>query len=168
MEQLLSEQRNRASERVDRVSTVELLEIINREDQTVADAVSREIPRIVAAVDAIVERFRQSGRMFYLGAGTSGRLGVLDAAECPPTFGTPAERVQGLLAGGEAAIFRASEGSEDDPRAGQSDLEAPGFRPPRRPCGNHRQRTDTLRAGGGGLCSVARSSHRGTKLQPRE
>ena len=129
MEQLLSEEKNRASERIDRVSTVELLQIINREDQTVADAVSQEIPRIAAAVDAIVERFRQSGRLFYLGAGTSGRLGVLDAAECPPTFGTPAERVQGLLAGGEAAIFRASEGSEDDPKAGQADLEARGFGP---------------------------------------
>ena len=67
--------------------------------------------------------------MFYIGAGTSGRLGVLDAAECPPTFGTPAERVQGLLAGGESAIFRASEGSEDDPKAGQADLEARGFGP---------------------------------------
>ena len=129
MEQLLSEEKNRASERIDRVSTVELLQIINREDQTVADAVKQEIPRIAAAVDAIVERFRQCGRLFYIGAGTSGRLGVLDAAECPPTFGTPAERVQGLLAGGEAAIFRASEGSEDDPKAGQADLEARGFGP---------------------------------------
>jgi N-acetylmuramic acid 6-phosphate etherase len=129
MEQLLSEEKNRASERIDRVSTVELLQIINREDQTVADAVSQEIPRIAAAVDAIVERFRQSGRLFYLGAGTSGRLGVLDATECSPTFGTPAERVQGLLAGGESAIFRASEGSEDDPKAGQADLEARCFGP---------------------------------------
>ncbi len=129
MEQLLTEEKNRASQRIDRVSTVELLQIINREDQTVADAVNLEIPRIAAAVDAIVERFKQGGWLFYIGAGTSGRLGVLDAAECPPTFGTPAERVQGLLAGGEAAVFRAAEGSEDDPKAAQADLEARGFGP---------------------------------------
>ena len=129
MEQLLTEEQNHASERIDRVSTVELLEIINREDQTVADAVKQEIPRIAAAVNAIVQRFKLGGRLFYVGAGTSGRLGVLDAAECPPTFGTPAERVQGLLAGGEAAIFRASEGSEDDPKAGRADLEGRGFGP---------------------------------------
>ena len=129
MEQLLTEEKNRASERIDRVSTLELLHIINREDQAVADVVMREIPRIAAAVDAIAQRFRQGGRLFYIGAGTSGRLGVLDAAECSPTFGTPAERVQGLLAGGEAAMFRASESSEDDPKAGQADLEACGFSP---------------------------------------
>lgn len=127
MEQLLTEERNHASERIDRVSTVKLLEIINREDQTVAKAVKQEVTHIAAAVEAIVEHFQLGGRLFYIGAGTSGRLGVLDAAECPPTFGTSSEQVQGLLAGGESAVFRASEGSEDNSEAAQTDLETRSF-----------------------------------------
>jgi N-acetylmuramic acid 6-phosphate etherase len=89
--------------------------------------VAGEIPRICEAVDRIVERIQSGGRLFYLGAGTSGRLGVLDAAECPPTFHVPPALVQGVMAGGEAALARATEASEDDPQAGQADLCARGF-----------------------------------------
>lgn len=86
-----------------------------------------EIPRIAEAVDRIVERIREGGRLFYIGAGTSGRLGVLDAAECPPTFYVSSDLVQGIIAGGETALARATEASEDDPEAGRRDLEARGF-----------------------------------------
>jgi N-acetylmuramic acid 6-phosphate etherase len=93
----------------------------------VADAVASEIPAIARAVDAIVASFRQGGRLFYIGAGTSGRLGVLDASECPPTFGVPAAMVQGIIAGGAPALSRATEASEDDPASGARDLSASGF-----------------------------------------
>jgi N-acetylmuramic acid 6-phosphate etherase len=126
LERLLTEQRNPESERIDAVPTAELLHIINREDQTVALAVEREIPNIAAALDAIAERYQRGGRLFYVGAGTSGRLGVLDAAECPPTFGVAPERVQGVIAGGEAAVARATEASEDRPEAGAEDLKQRG------------------------------------------
>lgn len=129
LEDLLTEQRNPASERIDAQSTRELLEIVNQEDQKVAPAVREQIPQIAAAVDAIVERFQRGGRLFYVGAGTSGRLGALDAAECPPTFGVSPDRVQALLAGGEAAMFRATEASEDRYEAGESDLRHRDFRP---------------------------------------
>jgi N-acetylmuramic acid 6-phosphate etherase len=127
LERLLSEQRNPESERIDAVSTAELLAIINREDRKVALAVEREIPNIAAALDAIAERYQRGGRLFYIGAGTSGRLGVLDAAECPPTFGVAPDRVQGVLAGGEAAVARATEASEDHPEAGEADLKQRRF-----------------------------------------
>jgi N-acetylmuramic acid 6-phosphate etherase len=127
LERLLSEQRNPESERIDAVSTTELLAIINREDQKVALAVEREIPNIAAALDAIAERYQRGGRLFYVGAGTSGRLGVLDAAECPPTFGVAPDRVQGVLAGGAAAVARATEASEDHPEAGEADLKQRGL-----------------------------------------
>src|SRR5437867_1937354 len=100
---------------------------MNAEDKKVAPAVEREIPRIASAVDAIVEVFRRGGRLFYIGAGTSGRLGVLDASECPPTFDASPEMVQGIIAGGEAALSRAVEASEDRPEAGEADLRARGF-----------------------------------------
>jgi N-acetylmuramic acid 6-phosphate etherase len=127
LERLLTEQRNAESERIDAVSTTELLEIINREDQKVALAVEREIPKIAAALDAIAERYQRGGRLFYVGAGTSGRLGVLDAAECPPTFGVAPERVQGVIAGGDTAVVRATEASEDRPEAGAADLKQRGL-----------------------------------------
>jgi N-acetylmuramic acid 6-phosphate etherase len=127
LERLLTEQRNPESERIDAVSTAELLQIINREDQKVALAVEQEIPNIAAALDAIAERYQRGGRLFYAGAGTSGRLGVLDAAECPPTFGVAPERVQGVIAGGDAAVVRATEASEDQPEAGQADLKRRGL-----------------------------------------
>jgi N-acetylmuramic acid 6-phosphate etherase len=101
---------------------------MNAEDRRVPEAVARVIPAVARAVEIIVERVRAGGRLFYLGAGTSGRLGVLDAAECPPTFNVPPELVQGIIAGGEAALARATEASEDDPALGARDLRARGFK----------------------------------------
>jgi N-acetylmuramic acid 6-phosphate etherase len=127
LERLLTEQRNPASRDIDAKTTLEILEIINGEDQKVASAVEREIPQIAKAVDGIVAAIERGGRLFYIGAGTSGRLGVLDAAECPPTFNVSPELVQGIIAGGEAALARATEASEDDPELGKRDLLANGF-----------------------------------------
>jgi len=127
LEKLLTEQTNPASASIDTLSTEGVLRIMNAEDRKVAGAVEREIPAIARAVDAIVEAFERGGRLFYLGAGTSGRLGVLDASECPPTFNVPPEMVQGIIAGGEAALSQATETSEDDPAIGARDLEARGF-----------------------------------------
>ncbi len=127
LDRLLTEQVNPASSDIDSKPTVEVLRLINGQDQAVARAVEKEIPRIAEAVDAIVERLRKRGRLFYIGTGTSGRLGVLDAAECPPTFHVPPEMVQGIIAGGEAALARATEASEDDPESGKRDLAARGF-----------------------------------------
>ncbi len=129
LKDLLTEQRNPASEHIDRLPTAELLHVINHEDQTVALAVEKEIPRITQAVDAIVERFSRGGRLYYAGAGTSGRLGVLDAAECPTTFGVAPDRVQAVVAGGDAAVFRAAEGAEDRHENGEADLRRKGLRP---------------------------------------
>lgn len=126
---LLTEQANPASAQIDRLSTEEMLRVIGAEDHKVADAVAAEIPRIARAVDGIVEAFRNGGRLFYIGAGTSGRLGVLDAAECPPTFNVSPDLVQGIIAGGEPALARATETTEDDPAIGVHDLHARGFRP---------------------------------------
>jgi len=127
LENLLTEQRNPASASIDSLPTEDVLRIINAEDRKVAAAVEREIPAIARAVDAIVAAFERGGRVFYLGAGTSGRLGVLDASECPPTFNVPPEMVQGIMAGGEAALSRATEATEDDPATGARDLLARGF-----------------------------------------
>ena len=127
LEKLLTEQPNPASAGIDAVPTEEMLRIINAEDRGVAEAVGREIPHIARGVDAIVKTFEAGGRLFYLGAGTSGRLGVLDASECPPTFSVPPEMVQGIIAGGENALSRATEVSEDDPALGAGDLSSRGF-----------------------------------------
>jgi N-acetylmuramic acid 6-phosphate etherase len=124
---LLTEQTNPASASIDALPTEEVLRIVNAEDRKVAEAVEREIPAIALAVDAIVAAFERGGRLFYIGAGTSGRLGVLDAAEIPPTFSAPAEMVQGIIAGGEAALSRATETTEDNPALGVNDLRARGF-----------------------------------------
>jgi N-acetylmuramic acid 6-phosphate etherase len=129
LEKLLTEQSNPASASIDTVPTEEVLRIINSEDRKVAEAVEREIPAIARAVDAIVEAFEHGGRLFYIGAGTSGRLGVLDASECPPTFSVPPDMVQGIIAGGESALSRATETTEDDPAIGSRDLLARGFQP---------------------------------------
>lgn len=126
-EALLTEQPNPASAAIDTVPTEEMLRIINAEDRKVAEAVGREIPAIARAVDAIVGGMEKGGRLFYIGAGTSGRLGVLDASECPPTFSVSPEVVQGVIAGGEAALTRATEATEDDPASGARDLLARGF-----------------------------------------
>jgi N-acetylmuramic acid 6-phosphate etherase len=127
LEKLLTEQQNPASAAIDTLSTEEALRIINAEDHKVAAAVEREIPAIARAVDTIAAAFERGGRLFYIGAGTSGRLGVLDASECPPTFSAPPEMVQGIMAGGEAALSRATETTEDDPAIGGRDLMARGF-----------------------------------------
>jgi len=124
---LATEARNPASTRLDTLSTLEMLGVMNDEDARVAAAVRAELPAIALAVDAIAERFRQGGRLFYIGAGTSGRLGVLDASECPPTFSVPTDLVQGLIAGGDRALRLSSEHSEDSPEEGARDLAAAGF-----------------------------------------
>jgi N-acetylmuramic acid 6-phosphate etherase len=124
---LLTEQANPASAEIDKLSTPEMLRVINTEDAGVAAAVAAELPQIARAVDGITETFERGGRLFYIGAGTSGRLGVLDASECPPTFNVPPDLVQGIIAGGEAALSRATETTEDDPAIGVRDLREHGF-----------------------------------------
>jgi N-acetylmuramic acid 6-phosphate etherase len=124
---LTTESRNPQSEHIDELSTLEMLTVINHEDATVAAAVASELPAIATAVDTIAERFAQGGRLFYIGAGTSGRLGVLDASECPPTFSVPPALFQGLIAGGDSALRNSSEHSEDSPEEGARDLAAAGF-----------------------------------------
>jgi len=113
-----TEKRNRASENIDKLSTKQIVNLINTEDALVPTAVARQHKQIAAAIDLIVSRFRKGGRLFYVGAGTSGRLGVLDAAECPPTFGVSPSLVQGIIAGGRRALVRAIEGAEDCARDG--------------------------------------------------
>jgi N-acetylmuramic acid 6-phosphate etherase len=127
LENLLTELVNPASDGIDALPTGRILEIINAADRQVADAVARELPAIGRAVDAIVAAIQRGGRLMYIGAGTSGRLGVLDAAECPPTFSADAELVQGIMAGGEQALARATETTEDDPAIGARDLRGRGF-----------------------------------------
>ena len=119
---LPTEARNPRSERLDQMSTLEMLLVINDEDATIASTVRAAIPQIAALVDAVAERFARGGRLFYLGAGTSGRLGVLDASECPPTFSVEPGLFVGLIAGGDGALRRSSEASEDSPEAGARDL----------------------------------------------
>lgn len=113
LDTLMTEQVNPRTKNIDQKSTEDLLALINAEDQTVPHAVAKVIPAIAQAVDGIVERMKQGGRLFYVGAGTSGRLGVLDASECPPTYGTAPDLVQAIMAGGESAVFRSAEGVED-------------------------------------------------------
>lgn len=117
---LTTEQINRKSSHIDVCTTTEILEIINEEDMLVPMAVKSEIANIAEAVDAIVSRIKNGGRLFYIGAGTSGRIGILDASECPPTFGTDPELVQGIIAGGQEAIMKAVEGAEDNEELGRS------------------------------------------------
>ncbi len=119
---VLTEQRNPRSLDIDTMGPGELVQLINTEDATVAAAVARESERIADAVELVVDRLRRGGRLIYVGAGTSGRLGVLDASECPPTFGTDPEMIQGVIAGGYGALVRAREGAEDDRDAGGADL----------------------------------------------
>ena len=127
LDKLTTEQRNPATEHIDELPTLDMVTLINTEDKKVAEAVGKILPEIAQAVDLIAERLQKGGRLFYMGAGTSGRLGILDAVECPPTYGTDYEMVQGLIAGGATAIFRAKEGAEDDPQLGRADLEEAGF-----------------------------------------
>ena len=127
LDDLLTEQSYPGSPELDSLPTPMILGLINAADAEVAGAVGREIPRIALAVDAIANVLGRGGHLYYMGAGTSGRMGVLDAAECPPTFHVPPALVRGLIAGGEAALTRATEASEDDPVAGARDLLAAGF-----------------------------------------
>jgi N-acetylmuramic acid 6-phosphate etherase len=120
---LLTEQRNPASTELDSLSTTEILKLINSQDKLVALAVEHEIPYIASAVEIIVSAFRNGGRLIYVGAGTSGRLGVVDASECPPTFGTEPGMVRGLIAGGNAAMFQAQEGAEDNENQAVTDMD---------------------------------------------
>src|SRR5688572_919357 len=122
----LTEQRNPRSTQIDQLSTLEIVDLINAEDRMVAQAVGEEREQIARCVDLVVETFRNGGRLFYIGAGTSGRLGVLDASEMPPTYGTDPELVQGIIAGGYAALVRAQEGAEDLPESGARDLDDRG------------------------------------------
>ena len=121
---LPTEARNPRSAHMDELPTLALLELINDEDATIAAAVRAALPRVAEAVDAIAERFARGGRLFYVGAGTSGRLGVLDASECPPTFSVPPSLFVGLIAGGDSALRKSSEASEDSPGEGAADLAA--------------------------------------------
>jgi N-acetylmuramic acid 6-phosphate etherase len=126
-EHLLTETRHPDSARIDQLSTREMLEVINAADRSVADAVHAELSRIAQAVDGIAERLQRGGRLFYTGAGTSGRLGVLDASECPPTFNVDPGLVVGLIAGGDYALRHSIEGAEDDANQGAEDLKAYGL-----------------------------------------
>ncbi|MEX2176848.1 MAG: N-acetylmuramic acid 6-phosphate etherase [Pirellulaceae bacterium] len=127
MSQPTTEARNPASERIDTLSPLEIVQLMSAEDALVPRAVEREAAAIARAVEAIAGRLRAGGRLVYLGAGTSGRLGVLDASECPPTFSTPPEMVVGLIAGGYGALTRAVEGAEDHPETAVEDLQAIGL-----------------------------------------
>jgi N-acetylmuramic acid 6-phosphate etherase len=121
-----TEQENPRTVEIDKLPTIEAIRLINEEDKKVASAVEKVLPEIAASVDKIVERLKNGGRLFYVGTGTSGRLGVLDASEIPPTFGVSYDLVQGIMAGGYDALYKASEASEDDKEAGKFDLQNRG------------------------------------------
>lgn len=122
LNKIATEQRNEETIHIDKLSTVEMVRLINREDQKVALAVEKETENIARAVDLIADRLSKGGRLIYLGCGTSGRLGILDAAECPPTYSTDPDQVIGVIAGGTGAIFKAIEGAEDNKELGAEDL----------------------------------------------
>ncbi|MCC8457629.1 N-acetylmuramic acid 6-phosphate etherase [Photorhabdus aegyptia] len=124
---MVTESRNPASANIDTLPTLEMLKLINDEDKKVALAVEQTLPKIAEIVDKIAEAFRQGGRLIYIGAGTSGRLGILDASECPPTYGAKPEQVVGLIAGGHQAILSAVENAEDNQQLGVNDLQALNF-----------------------------------------
>src|SRR6185503_16848323 len=123
----ITEQENPRTANLSSLPISEIVRLMNEEDAMVSVAVARVLPQVVESVTGIVARLTQGGRLFYIGTGTSGRLGVLDASECPPTFGVSPDLVQGVIAGGYDACFRAVEASEDDGEAAQQDLKARGF-----------------------------------------
>ncbi|WNO60042.1 N-acetylmuramic acid 6-phosphate etherase [Rheinheimera sp. MMS21-TC3] len=127
LEAMASESRHPDTWDLDQLSSLEIVEKINQQDQTIATAVATCLPQIAQVVDKIVTVFRQGGRLIYIGAGTSGRLGILDAVECPPTFSVPATQVIGLIAGGDKAIYKAVEGAEDNLDLAKADLEQINF-----------------------------------------
>ncbi|MEQ4676230.1 N-acetylmuramic acid 6-phosphate etherase [Providencia vermicola] len=122
LSKMVTESRNAASTHIDQLPTLQMLQVINNEDKQVPLAVEKVLPEIAQLVDKVADAFLNGGRLIYSGAGTSGRLGILDASECPPTYGTPHEQVIGLIAGGHQAIFRAVENAEDKPELGEQDL----------------------------------------------
>lgn len=124
LDRLVTEGRLQESLAIDQVSTLEMVRIINEQDKQVALAVEKELPNIARAIDLIAERLRAGGRLFYVGAGTSGRLGILDASEIPPTYGAPPDLVQGIIAGGREAVFTTQEGAEDSREQGAADIAA--------------------------------------------
>lgn len=124
---LTTEKTNKNSRHLDRMTTREIVRVINDEDKTVPFAVERELDDISRAIDLIADRLRDGGRLIYIGAGTSGRLGIIDATECPPTYGVSPELIQGVIAGGHPAMFRSSEGMEDVAEDAAADLDAVGF-----------------------------------------
>lgn len=128
LKDLVTESRLPESSRLDRLTTRQILNLINKEDHKVAPAVRKTIPQIEKAVDLLVESFRSGGRLFFIGAGTSGRLGVLDASECPPTFGTRPSMVTGIIAGGRRTLVRSREGIEDDRESARLDVRKHGVR----------------------------------------
>ncbi|MEI3084867.1 MAG: N-acetylmuramic acid 6-phosphate etherase [Oscillospiraceae bacterium] len=119
---LATERRNPRSRDIDRLTTAEMVSLINSEDKKVADAVEKVCPQIAAAIDLIYARMKRGGRLIYCGCGTSGRLGILDASECPPTYSVPPETVQAVIAGGRGAVFNAVEGAEDSAELGKEDM----------------------------------------------
>src|SRR5438874_6978527 len=127
LDHLQTEGRNPAAANLDELSALEIVRLMNAEDAQVAAAVATQAEPIARAIDLIADRLRQGGRLIYVGAGTSGRLGVLDATECPPTFNAPPEQVIGVIAGGPAALTRAVEGAEDRPEQAEPDLRAIGL-----------------------------------------
>ncbi len=129
LQKIATEQRNPNTTHIDTLPTLEMVRLINQEDQKVALAVAQVAPEIARAIDVITRQLSQGGRLFYAGCGTSGRLGILDAVECPPTYSTDPELVQAIIAGGYPAIFRAVEGAEDDFDLGRRDLQERGFAP---------------------------------------
>ncbi|MFC2132143.1 N-acetylmuramic acid 6-phosphate etherase [Bacteroidota bacterium] len=132
---LHTEQKNPRTENIDLCSAYDILDLINKEDMLIALAVREELGNIEKAVDGIIAGFKYGGRLFYVGAGTSGRLGILDASECPPTFGSEPEMVQGIIAGGKEAVFRAQEGAEDKPENGANEIIERNIKPPDIVCG---------------------------------
>jgi N-acetylmuramic acid 6-phosphate etherase len=129
LNELTTEQLNERTKQIDRLETEEIVKLINREDRLIAEALSSLTPQIAAAADMIIRSFRNGGRLFYIGAGTSGRLGILDASECPPTYGTNPDMVQGIIAGGFRAVKDAVEGAEDNPELGAADMDEHGVGP---------------------------------------
>lgn len=123
---LKTEGRNRNTLHIDKMTTLEMVTVMNNENRVVEDAIATQLPEIAAAVDLIAASLSEGGHLIYIGAGTSGRLGVVDASECPPTFGVDYDLVRGIMAGGEGAMFRAVEGAEDNEALGASDVEANG------------------------------------------
>ncbi|HIF9238195.1 TPA: N-acetylmuramic acid 6-phosphate etherase [Photobacterium damselae] len=127
LSQLVTESRNQASHAIDTLSTLDMVTVINQEDQKVALAVEKTLPEVALAVDAIADAFMAGGRLIYMGAGTSGRLGILDASECPPTYGSNPNQVVGLIAGGHKAILKAVENAEDNQELAKQDLQNLGL-----------------------------------------